>query len=99
MGSNMLDRLRMGVLKDSGPRVRVDLLDLMSKVVYKGLSLPEGVMLCCPRCEAPAGEDGDCLLELIRVPSEESKTGYIMVLHVFCMKCGCQHKPPGLVLL
>ena len=61
------------------------------------LEMPDGVALYCPQCKAPVADKGQCLVEFIkiRVPPDESKTGFILGLSVDCRSCGCYGKPPA----
>lgn len=76
-----------------GVKTRIGLMGLTGE--NGSVELPDDTTLYCPRCGIPVADKGQCLLEFVRIESEESKTGYVLGLSGDCRSCGCYGQPPA----
>lgn len=76
-----------------GVRTRIGTMGLTG---HSGsVELPDEVELCCPQCGTPVADKGQCLVQFIKVPNKESKTGMEVRLDADCRSCGCFGRPPA----
>jgi len=63
---------------------------------FGSVALPEEITMYCPQCKTKASDKGQCLVELAKIPDENSKTGFIVQLQVDCRNCNCYGKEPAI---
>jgi NMD protein affecting ribosome stability and mRNA decay len=76
-----------------GVRTRIGTEGLTGK--GGSIELPDNIELFCPECGTPAADKGQCLVEFIKIPNKEMKTGWEVRLNVDCRSCGCYNHPPA----
>ena len=76
---------------------------LKTRITYMGLTgkegsveMPEGVSYCCPKCGTLVADKGDCLVEFILIPCEDSVTGSVLSILADCRACGYNSGPPAI---
>jgi hypothetical protein len=74
-------------------KTRIGLMGLTGEM--GSVEMPNEVTLYCPQCKTLVADKGQCLVEFIKIPDKESKTGFVLGLSVDCRSCGCCGKPPA----
>lgn|GEM_PF-1941358 len=77
----------------SGVRTRIGTESMTGR--SGSFEIPDNIVVLCPQCGTPAADKGQCLVELIKIPNKEFKTGWEVRLNVDCRVCGCFNKPPA----
>lgn len=68
---------------------------------FGSVALPTGVVLYCPQCGEPCGDEGQCKLDFVITSELEFVRQYPHAIEpvgllIDCRSCGCMNVPPTL---
>ena len=70
------------------------IIDTMGLKIPGSVSLPDSIILFCPKCGEKCAKKGKCLISFIKIPAKNNK-GFKVKLSVDCRVCGCSGQAPA----